>query len=160
MPSDRQTTRTSAPRLPAAFLLAAGLAAAGCGPSAPPVVPVTGTLTLGGEPAGGVLVRFLPIRAEGGESYATSEAVTDADGRYELEYRGRDETLTGAAPGQHRVLLSDYAAAEARDESVAPNRVPPLYGSAGTTPLTVTVEPADDDPEVSQVIDLTAEAVR
>ena len=130
---------------------------AGCGEEAVPLAPVGGTVTLNGEPAAGVRVRFLPVREPNGTPYAASTGVTDERGRYELTYRAKDLEAPGAVVGPHRVLLSDYAAIEARDPTVAPERIPPKYSSAGSTPLRADVAEAGSDPPAPQTIDFDAD---
>ncbi|MEM9701584.1 MAG: hypothetical protein AAF907_03980 [Planctomycetota bacterium] len=117
----------------------------GCGADGPPeLAPVTGVVSIDGEPAAGVKVRFLPRRQEGDKPLATSEAITDELGRYELRYLDGDAPPMGAAVGDHYVLLTDFTSSNTRDESVAPNRISPKYSSAGRSPLKATVAPQPD----------------
>lgn len=60
--------------------------------------PVTGTVLLDGQPAGGVSVIFVPV--EGGRT--NSIAKTDATGHFELRYTSRN---SGALPGTYKVLI-------------------------------------------------------
>ena len=141
------------------FVLALGLAAAaGCGEAPPEVAPVAGVVLLDGEPAAGIEVRFLPVRDEGEPPRAISSGITDDAGRFELVYRDTDDRRDGAAVGPHKVLLRDWAAEEARDPSVAPERIGPAYTSAARTPLQVTVAPAGDGPGTPQEVTLDARA--
>lgn len=89
-------THSWLPRLAAAAL---GLAVTvGCGGGE--TVPVSGTVTLDGEPLDGATIVFTP--QEGGRP---SAARTDSNGYYNLVY-GRG--AAGAVPGEHLVTISTY----------------------------------------------------
>ncbi len=80
-----------------------GLAATfvGCTPSVTDkIVPVTGRITLDGQPLVGATVSFVPQVLLSGHG-SSSVAVTDADGRFELELA--DTGKRGAYVGLHRV---------------------------------------------------------
>ncbi len=74
-------------------------ALAGCGGDPLPVVPVTGTITLDGQPLDGALVEFQPFDSKGSPSYAS----TDAAGKYDLAF---SQTRRGAWVGEHLVRIS------------------------------------------------------
>jgi hypothetical protein len=84
------------------FLLTAGVLA-GCSykPKRPPTHPVTGTVTLKGEPVDGATVVFVPVT----KGVASAAGVTDEEGAYELT------TFTagdGAQAGEYRVKVTKY----------------------------------------------------
>lgn len=81
-----------------------GLAvASGCGVKSVKLVPAEGVVEIGGKPAAGIVIQFLPQSADG-EKRPTSFATTDAQGKFRLgTYDGKD----GAAEGPHMVLLVD-----------------------------------------------------
>jgi hypothetical protein len=87
-------------------VLASAAWLAGCGGERFPVAPVSGTVTLDGQPLAGARVGFEPRRTDesinaGPGSYAT----TDAEGRYRLEtLDGR----RGAVVATHDVTLSTF----------------------------------------------------
>lgn len=86
--------------------------AAGCGPAG--VVPVSGRVTLNGQPLANVHVSFQPIAAgtevnPGGGSYA----FTDADGRFTLRLVEGD--APGAVVGKHRVEITPRNVDDDRD---------------------------------------------
>ena len=60
------------------------LLASGCGGSGIPTAPVSGTITLNGQPAPGVEVTFVPKA-----KMRPSVAVTDAEGYYEAQFVSR-----------------------------------------------------------------------
>ena len=62
---------------------------------------VTGVVTMDGAPLAGALVSFAP------EEGRASQAVTDAEGRYELVYVGNTK---GAKVGPHKVYITTYIA--------------------------------------------------
>ncbi|WP_146115540.1 MULTISPECIES: DUF4198 domain-containing protein [Pirellulaceae] len=63
------------------------------------VQPVSGTVTLDGQPLAGVMVRFTP---QTGEKRTTSLGKTDEQGRYELRYTSQQQ---GALIGIHKVQV-------------------------------------------------------
>ncbi len=122
---------------------------AGCGPSAPPLAAVEGTVTIAGRPLGNVEVVFVPEPGTPGRDYA---AYTDAGGRYRIPHDPAQKV--GVPVGTHRVLLRDAdlylvpPAAGVDPESGEPtpdgpkagagrktSRVPTRYGESAGTPL-------------------------
>lgn len=89
---------------PALILGVVCLAAAGCN-NGFSTVPVSGIVTLDGQPVAHVLVNFQPI----GNATATpgpgSHGITGPDGRYTLQL-STPESPSGALIGQHRVRLT------------------------------------------------------
>lgn len=71
--------------------------AIGCGPAGPKLVPVSGVVTLDGQPLAEAGVLFQP--AVGGPPATGS---TDASGRFEL----RTQNRPGAVLGEHRVSVT------------------------------------------------------
>jgi len=71
----------------------------GCGGGNPNVAPVTGTVTLDGQPLADATVLFNPMGEEG----SFSSGGTDANGKYELTYSADQK---GAWIGQHTVIIS------------------------------------------------------
>src|SRR5687768_6312898 len=67
----------------------------------PDVVPVTGTVTRNGKPVPGVMINFMP------EDGRPSWAITDAQGKYELQY---SKSYTGGLVGRHKVFVGYDAA--------------------------------------------------
>jgi hypothetical protein len=99
------TTRWSKATLLVSVL---ALALPGCGQSVPPpppedLVPVSGTVKVGGKPAAGVSVMFIP---EGTTSGNGSFAVTDSQGFFELEHYQTHET--GVPKGRYTVRFSKF----------------------------------------------------
>ena len=80
-------------------------ATAGCGRGPFATVPVSGRVTVNGEPAARVTVLFNPMRQEGSlKAGPSSMATTDAEGRYQLSVARRDGGR-GAVPGKHLVAI-------------------------------------------------------
>jgi hypothetical protein len=75
---------------------------AGCGKSGPELAPVSGRLTVDGQPMENVDVTFQPD-----EMRPASYGRTDADGRYELGYK---RGVQGALLGQHTVRIRSLVA--------------------------------------------------
>jgi hypothetical protein len=83
-----------------AVLLIVLLAAAGCGPSGPAIVPVTGVVTLDGVPVAKASVMFKPVA--GGNA---AEGETDASGKFSLTTQ-LDKPRAGALEGEHIVTVN------------------------------------------------------
>lgn len=133
-------------RRPLIFLpLLAALVAAGCGETHDPTYPVTGKVTLNGQPLTTGTVTFTP---ENGPS-ATGEI--GADGTYSLITPPERE---GAMPGTYQVSVS---AVEVDAEGLARSLLPSKYSAGQTSGLTATVQ-ADKENTVN--LDLTGPARR
>lgn len=103
----------------------------------PPLQPVSGVVTLDGEPAQGVSVVFVPSGTSTGNG---ATAMTDASGKYELLYRTGDK---GIPAGDYKVLFSKMlkpdgsplAPGEMAADVAAVNALPAKY-MQGTLPDT------------------------
>jgi len=88
-------------------LLAALVVLSGCSKGPYEVAPVSGRVTLDGQPAGNVAVMFQPV---GGEKNMNpgpgSYGITDAEGRYTLKLIGKE--TRGAVVGKHKVRIENY----------------------------------------------------
>jgi hypothetical protein len=129
--------RRLGPVLAALMLVAVS---AGC---AKPVklVPVEGVIEIGGKPAEGIVVQFLP-QASDGEKRPTSFATTGADGTFRLStYDGKP----GAVEGTHNVLLADTLEERPPQGSraVKPPRLDSRFGTMAGG-LTATVSEGGD----------------
>lgn len=74
------------------------LGVVGCGEKRPPLAPVSGTVTLDGDPLPDVSVEFYP--EAGGRP---GRGVTDADGKYELVF---DSGVRGGQVGMNKVTIT------------------------------------------------------
>jgi hypothetical protein len=126
-------------RIPAVGCITVAALLLGCQFSdRPEIGEVEGTVYLDGEPLDGAIVYFSP---EGGGR--VSQAMTDAQGHYDLVYIGKD---LGAKTGTHKVRIT--TAYEITDEKTGkpvykPERVPSRYHSEQTE-LTAEVEGSDN----------------
>lgn len=136
------------PKLTYCFVLALTVALTGCGGSEPPefaarLVPVTGTVTLDGEPLADAVIHFDPQQGDG----ESAVGKTDANGKYELKtLLGGQEPELGAVPGSYRVVISriempdgsaippDMSDADAEAEG-AKEVIPATYSDWGETTL-------------------------
>jgi hypothetical protein len=136
--------------LPGALVICALLlpVLAGCEGGAsgdlPELVPVSGTVTLDGEPESGVQVTFVPTGStKGGSSYGA----TDESGKYELT---ADDGRKGAAVGEFQVMCNKWVMPDGSDfvgepggpspmEAGASELLPPRYSREDATELTATV---------------------
>lgn len=110
----------------------------GCG-SGPKMVPVSGTVTLDGQPLANALVGFEPIPPPGGETYdssVNSSGKTNDKGEYTLS-NFKDQP--GAIVGKHRVRINCMPPVvgtgdERRSEAAPPpmDKVPPKYNQQTT----------------------------
>jgi len=115
------------------LMILSGLAFYGCGgggADAPPVAEVTGNLKINGEAIEGATISFNPDA--GGRP---SNATTDAQGNYELEWSG---DIKGAAIGTHTVVIQTERAAftpegeEGTAQEARLELLPPEYNSEST----------------------------
>lgn len=86
-----------------ALLLCLGFLA-GCGEDVPteevpPLQPVSGTVTVDGEPVQGVAITFVPTTGTGNGAYGA----TDASGKYDLQYRTGEP---GIPAGEYMALFT------------------------------------------------------
>lgn len=130
-------------------ITAATFGTAGCGSEtdAPDLGTVQGTVKLDGEIVAGASLLFYPV--DGGRS---STAVTDAEGKYSLEYK---TDSPGAKVGKHHVSVSTAVDAEGErgDEDYQPGQkesIPVKYGPDGDLHFDVVPGPNTID------IDLTS----
>jgi hypothetical protein len=115
-------------------LLAAGmiLLGAGCGRNGPRPVPVSGVVTIDGQPLPAGFIRVVP---EGGRP---SSGTIGADGRFTL---GCFTNNDGCLPGTHKVEVSGLQVlSETQQKWLAPRK----YASTGTSGLTVMIDKATD----------------
>lgn len=88
--------------------------------------PVTGVVTLDGQPLSRVMVVFVPADNTPGQR---SVALTDSNGRYTVF---TDKDQDGASVGTHHVSLFDP---QAVSDDPMPSRVPAAYTDVIRTPL-------------------------
>lgn len=113
----------------------------GCGESetaAPEVlVPVTGSVTVDGEPAGGVSLSFVP---QSGTSGAGGFAATDDQGQFTVKHRSGE---VGIEPGTYKVTMSrmltpdgnPVPAGESAMDHNATESLPEQYTTADNSPF-------------------------
>lgn len=110
-------------RVPTA-LAALSMALAGCGGSAkgPQLAPVSGVVTLDGQPLAGAHVVFQPA----GEKASPSVADTGTDGTFQLAF---NRASNGALPGSHTVRITTARIVTADDgkETVVEEKLPERY---------------------------------
>ena len=94
------------------------------------IVPVSGVVTLDGEPLADAVVGFEPIATEGEiEAGMGSYARTDAKGRFSLRSLTKEE---GALVGMHRVSVSTVVCKEGPNgemQGLTKERVPARYNN-------------------------------
>jgi hypothetical protein len=94
-------------RSPLALLLGAALAV-GCGGSSVKLVPVSGKVTVGGQPVTSGQVSFVPVtegegvNAKAAPGSAPASGQIEASGEYKLFTNGKE----GAAPGKYKVTVT------------------------------------------------------
>jgi hypothetical protein len=87
----------------AAFLIAASVA--GCGSAK--FAPVSGRVTINGQPAEGILVYFSPQGSDPMHAGFPSRGRTSADGRFHLLVMDEGRDRPGAMVGLHTVTMDD-----------------------------------------------------
>ena len=101
----------------------------GCAGESYEIAPVSGRVTVDGQPLGDCQIRFQPLRSSAGSINPGpgAFAVTDQDGRFTL--RTINPVRPGAVVGNHRVWMTTVTEEDATTElglSTA-ERVPPRY---------------------------------
>ena len=142
-------------RILSATAVVLALAAPGCKPAGPDVHPVTGKLTIGGQPAQNVQIALYPV---GGSSQMATGRV-DASGVFSLVTGNKG--AKGAMVGKYKVVLTPYEessmeAAAARYTSgkgkpptPAKAEFPKEYLSAESTPEEVEVKPGPNTIDIA-----------
>jgi hypothetical protein len=122
-------------------LLAVALACTGCGGSAYDLAPVSGTVTLDGEPLAGATVLFIPIAEVGSDAGPASNGTTDAAGKYTLTSA---EAFEGAVVGKHQVMITtvsdeggDSASDDVYSDAGNQEKLPARYNAATTLKIEV-----------------------
>jgi hypothetical protein len=102
------------------------LAALGCSTSSG-IVPVSGRVTLNGQPLSGASVSFQPVSPRENERPAASGSAgkTDADGHFTLRLIEPDRP--GALVGKHTVVITTAAGAKNDGASSGGERVPKAW---------------------------------
>jgi hypothetical protein len=112
------------------------LAPAGCNKGGPEVVPVSGVVYVDGKPQPGLHVVFQPLGSkENPEPGRGSHGITDASGKFTLEYDG---TKPGAVVGKHRVAIATVLEGEGQnysEETGSPDGVVPMPGKREMIPI-------------------------
>ncbi len=120
------------------LLMAACCGCSGGGPDdMPDIAPVSGTLTLDGEPIAFAHIIFSPV--DGGQ---TSEAYSDQSGRYVLVYK-RD--IMGAKIGKHKIIVTTYEEPETTDDMKTVGGVPERFPAKYNQNSTLEFEVQDGD---------------
>ncbi|WP_013628536.1 carboxypeptidase-like regulatory domain-containing protein [Rubinisphaera brasiliensis] len=118
------------------------LPVAGCGGGSdtPDVLPVTGIITLDGDPLEGAQVEFQPQSTSENQAAVPSYATTDKSGAYTLKLGpGRVE---GAMPGTHQVRITKYPP-PAEDGTSGEQILPAKYNSESELTVEVTSDNED-----------------
>jgi hypothetical protein len=131
-------------RFPGALWVPAWLLlAAGCGQTPEKLFPVSGTVTVGGQPMQAGTIQFEMVeRGQSGKRY-TSTGEIDEQGNYELTTFGR----RGAPAGQHRVWVTPLFAHLPDELGTGIDRLTPIpdkYMMPTSTDLTFEVQPGDN----------------
>jgi hypothetical protein len=125
----------------AGTLVFAAFGLIGCGGSGDGLVPVTGTVTVDGQPGDGAAVAFVPKDGTPGNG---GTALADASGKYEIT---TPQGKKGLAPGAYKVTVSyrrnpDGSAPDPNTppiEAKAVEWLPPKFSDRDKTELSATV---------------------
>ena len=125
----------------------------GCGPAGPAVQPVSGTVTLDGQPVEGATISFVPLEDPGASDLSgplLAIGRTDASGKYALTATQSTAVDRGTTVGQYKVTIVKKNMANApTGPPPAGQRFVPRYeyhvpqafegGIAGPSPIEVEV---------------------
>ena len=129
-------------------LFVAAAALTGCSKKPPDIVEVEGVVTINNKPVPMAEVQLIPkIQGFGAEYIATG--ITDKDGRFKLTCKGQRGACAcenwvviaeGPLPDDARGMSGESQMKASRYLAGLSNRpIPPQYGTAGQTPLVITV---------------------
>ena len=113
----------------------AAVAIVGCGPTGPKTHPVTGKVTIDGQPAKNCTINFQPVDS----ANQVASGLIEDDGSYTL-YTGTTGT-PGAMAGKYKVVLVPTA----EDTAMGEGAPEPAYMSAGADP---TADPTTQESDV------------
>ena len=113
----------------------------GCGDSGPELVSVKGVVQIDGQPANGIMVRFMPNVLDETIELPSSQAITNKNGEFELY---TDGNKPGIAKGPHKVSLIDTLEERVAQGQAATQRprLSSKYSRAGSIEITID---GDDD---------------
>jgi hypothetical protein len=109
----------------------------GCSTSkGPPVVPVSGKVTVGGQPVTSGQVLFVPAEASkaeaGGKESQMSAGQIDSNGTYTIHTGGK----SGAPVGKYKVVVTPSMVPTGDSKSMPATPFNRSYSNVSTTPLT------------------------
>ena len=115
---------------------------AGCGPTPPKLVPVTGTVIIDGQPAANIHVMFVPKTVDETVNAPSSNGLTNSEGVFTLKTA---DNLEGAIPGEHLVTLLDTEEERPAQGETAtkPPRLAPRFATDGVTVEVVEGQPIE-----------------
>lgn len=129
--------------------IAAAIFATGCGPggNAPATVPVTGKITLEGEPVAAAIVSLTPTA--GSADAVPAQATTNDSGEFEVQSvfnQGRD-TQAGMTPGEYLLTVTklEELPAQAQITRAPKNLLPKRYESIASSDLKATISVDGDN---------------
>jgi hypothetical protein len=137
-------------RIPLSSILSRTLAAgwvlvtlSSCGPHAPSLHPVRGQVTVGGQPASGVIVVFHPVHPIDGMKYPPS-AMTGPDGCFDV---GTLVANDGAPAGDYQVTMTWFPPEYERrpGEETLPDRLQGRYSDKDKSPLSAQIKPGPNE---------------
>lgn len=121
------------PFRPAGLILLAALVGPGCGDGRPKRVPISGTVTIDGQPLKFGSVAFVP------QTGRTAGGSLDSNGRYELSCYEKGD---GAMVGDYKVAITGV---ESLGEHAQRWHAPQKYRDAQQSGITATVDGPRDD---------------
>jgi hypothetical protein len=126
-------------------LLAAFVAASGCGKKGLVCYPVNGSVNIDGKAADGVMVIFCPVGGSPEVQKTRPFGFTASDGKFELT---TDKKGDGAAPGEYKVLAQWPAKSSSNSgasRSTGGDRLQGRYMNLEKSQITATVKEGSND---------------
>jgi len=120
------------------------LAGCGGGPSFPPPVPVSGKVTVRGQPLTGGTIHFVPTDAT---KALPGHATIESDGTFDATTKMPGD---GLIPGDYTVFFDEPAGEDGGEKSsTPPSTIPVKYLAPGTSGVKKTIEESGGDLEIN-----------
>lgn len=117
----------------------------GCqGADGPATSPVSGSVTMAGQPVAEAIVTFVPTTP--GDEAKSAQSETDTDGHFEMSYSMGDDDKPGLPPGEYGVAIQKLDLTSVRSTLTPPKSLlPQRYGNIQSSGLTANVQAGENN---------------